>query len=140
MTFDELGRWDDGPPLELSEKDVAYFKDACDEKPWSADKIIVGKLQMVLLHMLANFGKGQTKRALAVAGTRHDSSWLRSLARKSLDLQYLLYQHESPEQPHYYESYANEAGAYLRFIHQYYHCLPRVITDHCCMNGNDADA
>lgn len=46
VTFDELGRWDDVPPDELSEKDTAFFKDACDGRPWFADKLVVGELEI----------------------------------------------------------------------------------------------
>lgn len=65
---------------------------------------------------------------LAVAGTKHDSTWLKSLEKEPLGLDYIVYQNDDPEKPHYFEPYANEAGAYLLFIEQFYNCLPQVRT------------
>ena len=58
---------------------------------------------------------------LAVAGTRHDPSWL-----DDVGLKYIQYQSESPHEPHYFRNLANEGSAYLQFIHDYYDCLPKA--------------
>ena len=57
----------------------------------------------------------------AAAGEVYDLTWL-----KDLKLPYLQYQSADPLRAHYFVDNANEAGAYLRFIHDYYNCLPEV--------------
>lgn len=64
-------------------------------------------------------------RCTAVAGEWHDITWLKEL-EVELELPYIQYQTRDPLEPHYYVNNANEAGAYLRFIHEYYDCLPAV--------------
>ena len=58
---------------------------------------------------------------LAVAGTRHDPTWL-----DEVGLKYIRYQSESPLEPHYFRNLANEGSAYMQFIHDYYDCLPKA--------------
>ena len=58
---------------------------------------------------------------LAVAGTRHDPTWL-----DAIGLTYIQFQHESPHEAHYFKNHANEASAYVQFIYDYYDCLPKV--------------
>lgn len=60
---------------------------------------------------------------VVVAGTRHDSAWLRRLGD---DVEHIVYQQEDPNKPHYYTKAGNEVGAYLQFILDYYDCLPNV--------------
>lgn len=43
-----------------------------------------------------------------------------------MGVQHLVYQSIDPQEPLYFEPYANEAGAYFLFILNYYHCLPLV--------------
>ena len=68
---------------------------------------------------------GQTashlSRVLAVAAAKYDSDWL-----EDYNLQHVLYQHRDPQEPFWYPNAANEAGAYLQFILDHYHCLPKA--------------
>lgn len=43
LEFDQSGRWNE-KAAELSSQDRTYFRDACDEKTWVSNKIVVGEL------------------------------------------------------------------------------------------------
>ena len=58
---------------------------------------------------------------LAAAVSRHEVSWL-----EDMGIPFMAYQHRDPFQPLYYVNRANEAGAYLQFMLDFYHCLPKV--------------
>ena len=51
---------------------------------------------------------------LAVAGRRYNPTWL-----DAVGLKYIQSQHESPHKPHYFRNHANEASAYVQFLHDY---------------------
>ena len=68
-------------------------------------------------------GRVDSSAVLAVAGTRHDASWLRQVGDH---VEYLIYQHDDPRKPNYFRRDGNEAGAYLQFINDYFDCLPNV--------------
>ena len=48
-------------------------------------------------------------------------SWL-----EYIGVPFIAYQHRDPYQPLYYPNRANEAGAYLQFLLDFYNCLPKV--------------
>ena len=58
-----------------------------------------------------------------VAGTFHDHSWTDQLRDKA-DI--VVYQTNDPNQPNYFTGFAHEAQAYLRFLVDYYDCMPEV--------------
>ena len=53
-------------------------------------------------------------------------SWL-----EYIGIPFIAYQHRDPYQPLYYPNRANEAGAYLQFLLDFYNCLPKVHTRAC---------
>ena len=59
---------------------------------------------------------------VAAAGEKYDLGWLHELG-----LPYIQYQSSDPKKPHYFVDNANEGGAYLQVIHDYYDCLPEVL-------------
>lgn len=63
-----------------------------------------------------------------VAGKRHSLGWL-----NDTQLAWIVYQHDDPAGQNYFVNYANEAYAFLLFMHQFYDCLPKVrsfVADH----------
>ncbi len=58
-----------------------------------------------------------------MAGTRHKAEWLNDVGS---DVESIIYQQEHPEEPNFYTRHGNEVGAYLRFLIDYYNCLPNV--------------
>ena len=59
----------------------------------------------------------------AAASARTNVSWMSGLGKK---MQTFTYQSHKPQAPHLYSEGAQEAGAYLQFIIDYYDCLPEV--------------
>ncbi|KAK9863320.1 hypothetical protein WJX84_006971 [Apatococcus fuscideae] len=100
VTFDEQGFWKPASQ-HLTAADQFLFRDACVQKAWTADKLVV------------------------VAGKRYETSWLQEL--EPFGVQHIVYQNSDPAEPNYFEPYANEAGAYFLFILNHYHCLPSYI-------------
>jgi len=60
---------------------------------------------------------------VVVAGTRHKAEWLNDVGS---DVESIIYQQEHPDEPNFYTRHGNEVGAYLRFLIDYYNCLPNV--------------
>lgn len=83
-------------------------------------------LVLVQRHLARNCG--------VAALSRHEVSWL-----DAIGIPYIAYQHRDPYQPLYYPNRANEAGAYLQFILDFYHCLPKVHNfvpaNECCLSN-----